>query len=237
MKFQDGVSNSASCKKKLNPNITTKDYKSFRKHLTSNLGYYCSYCERRIESNIGIEHIKPKTLHPNLELNWLNLLLACVNCNSTKGHKPITIRNYIWPHLDNSANAFIYSTGGMINVAPQLSTDNRKKAMDTIELVGLDKIPSSDININPEESDNRWKFRKEAWDKAEEFSNDLKHVDTPIIRKLIVANAIATGYFSVWLSVFQSDIKMKRDLIYAFSGIDNSCYDPTTLRTIRKGRV
>lgn len=224
-------------KKEQRPNITVKEYAEYRRHLTNNLGYYCSYCERRIEHNIGIEHIKPKSINKNLELNWRNLLLACVNCNSTKGNKPIDLRNYLWPHLDNTAKSFTYIVGGIIKILPNISDKSKVLAKNTIELVGLDKMPSSDISVNSQETDNRWKFRMETWDKAVELSNDLKINNTPIVRKLIIDIAIAKGYFSVWMSVFDNDIDMKRDLVNAFIGTDANCYDTNSFLLLPKGRI
>lgn len=223
--------------KKSDPGLSVKNYSMYRVSLTSNIGYYCSYCERRLEHGIEIEHIKPKDLYPDLELRWDNLLIACRNCNAIKGRQDINLEEYFWPHLDNTAKAFDYSTSGIIRVASNITNEHRKIAEKTIKLVGLDRTPSLDTVNNPEERDNRWRFRMQAWDKAEECRNDLLMSDTPTLRKLIVEMAVSTGYFSVWMSVFQSDLLMKKELITAFLGTDINCYHEETLDYLPKGRL
>lgn len=219
------------------PNLTVNEYSEYRAHLTSNIGYYCSYCERRLEYGIEIEHIRPKTLYSDLELKWGNLLIACRNCNAIKGHQDIILEEFIWPHLDNTAMAYQYTTGGIVRVSTNLNDTQKERARKLMDLVGLDRIPSLDITKNPEERDNRWKFRMTAWDKAEELKSDLMSLDTPIMRKYIIEIAVKTGYFSVWMSVFQSDLKMKKDLISAFIGTDSNCYDQGTFDYISKGSL
>lgn len=219
------------------PGSIPKDYKKYRGYLTENLGYYCSYCERRIEYGIGVEHVKPKTIYNNLELDWDNLLIACVNCNSTKGHKDIILSEFYWPHLDNTAKAFLYSTGGIVRINTQLLPQQHLRAQKMIDLVGLDRVPSDNITENPEESDNRWKFRLLAWNKAEELKNDLMQEDTERIRRLIIDMATVTGYFSVWMTVFQSDLEMRKSLLTAFKGTDTSCYNTNTLEYLSKGHL
>lgn len=223
--------------KNVDPNLTVTEYSEYRSHLTSNLGYYCSYCERRLEHGIEIEHIRPKTLYEDLELKWENLLIACRNCNAIKGHKDVILDEFIWPHLDNTAMAYQYSTGGIVRVSTNLNDTQKEKAKKLMDLVGLDRVPSLDISKNPEERDNRWKFRMTAWDKAEELKRDLMSFDTPTMRKYIIEIAVKTGYFSVWMSVFQSDLKMKKDLIAAFIGTDINCYDPATFDYISRGSL
>ena len=57
--------------------------------LEERLGIYCSYCERRVATNLAVEHIQPKGLdaYEMLAVRWDNFLLGCVNCNSTKKDK------------------------------------------------------------------------------------------------------------------------------------------------------
>lgn len=64
--------------------------------LEERLGIYCSYCERRLPISLAIEHVVPKDLHPELEVEWTNFLLACSNCNSVKGNKPVDIDDFIY---------------------------------------------------------------------------------------------------------------------------------------------
>ncbi|MCX7108579.1 MAG: HNH endonuclease [Proteobacteria bacterium] len=59
-----------------------------RRQLIAAIGPYCSYCGLRINSNLAIEHILPKSSFPDSAYAWSNFLLACPSCNSCKGDKP-----------------------------------------------------------------------------------------------------------------------------------------------------
>lgn len=64
------------------------------------IGQYCSYCERCIQTNLAVEHIEPKSgdfAKPELQKEWSNFLLACVNCNSTKGAKEVDLGSIFLP--------------------------------------------------------------------------------------------------------------------------------------------
>lgn len=64
-------------------------YSDAHPHLVERLGDYCSYCERRLPASLAVEHVQPKSHVPELETSWDNFLLACTNCNSVKGSKPV----------------------------------------------------------------------------------------------------------------------------------------------------
>ena len=82
------------------------DYKQARDPLIERIGDYCSYCEIALPSQIDVEHVLAKTLHPALELEWTNFLLACKNCNTIKSNKDIELEDLYWPHRDNTLRAF-----------------------------------------------------------------------------------------------------------------------------------
>jgi uncharacterized protein (TIGR02646 family) len=42
----------------------------------------CCYCESSIGAEV--EHVRPKSLYPELTFDWLNLLLVCGSCNTVK---------------------------------------------------------------------------------------------------------------------------------------------------------
>ena len=98
------------------------------------LGSYCNYCERRIETNLAIEHIQPKKGSfgkPELEGEWSNFLVACVNCNSTKGSKEVLLNTLLLPDRDNTFYAFKYKADGHIEPSNSLSSENENKANKT----------------------------------------------------------------------------------------------------------
>jgi len=47
----------------------------------------CIYCESKLGHNTpgDVEHYLPSSRHPHLRFNWLNLGLACTECNRRKG--------------------------------------------------------------------------------------------------------------------------------------------------------
>ena len=114
-------------------------------------GYICCYCGMRISrNNSHIEHLQPRTIAPNLALEYPNLLASCQGENETPipahcGHKK---GNWYKSHLmvsplaANCQNSFRYTDDGQI-----VATDNpaqQKAAETTIERLGLniDKLRS-----------------------------------------------------------------------------------------------
>ena len=193
------------------------EYQDAGPDLRGRLGDYCSYCERRIETNLAVEHIQPKSVVPALITDWANFLLACVNCNSTKGHTPISLVDYFWPDTDNTLRAFEYLPGGLIGSHPTLLPAIAIKAVATLKLTGLDRYPGNPEQ-EPTTSDQRWLRRQQAWAKAERYRDILAGQDTVEVRELIVDAATGHGEFSIWWTVFASDVDMRRRLREAFTG-------------------
>ncbi|WP_223592643.1 HNH endonuclease [Neobacillus bataviensis] len=205
--------------------IQLKKYQQSRGHLINRLGAYCSYCERNLGGNIAVEHVKPKSMHPDLKLDWDNFLLACNNCNSIKGNKHVELDQFLWPDKDNTLLAFVYASGGLIYVSPTLSPVLRQLAENTIKLTGLDRIPSDELSENPEMKDTRWRSRRTALDKAERSYRHLMKNDTEEMRVQIVDTATSTGFFSIWMMVFQHDIDMRQRLFQAFPGTSTDSFN------------
>lgn len=97
---------------------TLKDFKGrVRQHYRDQQNDRCAYCRMDISSATGsfhIEHIIPKSLHPEWMYNPKNLCVACSNCNSAKYNDnvlssdkytnlPSHSSDYliVHPHLDN----------------------------------------------------------------------------------------------------------------------------------------
>ena len=192
--------------------------------LQARLGTYCSYCERQIETYLAVEHMQPKERCPSLRNEWHNFLLACVNCNSSKGNKCVALRDYFWPDRDNTLCAFNYRSGGIVEPSPTLRAVLRLRANDTLVLLGLDKVPGNPQR-EPTNSDKRWLRRKEIWQLAERCRQRLQTNNSPEVRELIVETAAARGMFSIWWSVFDGDVDMRRRLRDAFPGTDRASFD------------
>ncbi len=196
-------------------------YSHARKDLIDRLGKYCSYCGTRLAAHLGVEHVRPKDPNPDLELQWDNFLLACTNCNSTKGHRDVVLDEYFWPHRDNTFRAFVYTEGGLIRVDSNLPDAERNRAKQTIDLMGLDRTPIND----PAKKDQRWENRREVWTMAVDARLDLVAKDTASLRKWIVNTATGRGFWSVWMTVFADDQDMLRRLMDAFPGTSKDCFD------------
>lgn len=184
--------------------------------LEGRLGRYCSYCERRLETHLAVEHVQPKSLVPGLALTWANFLLACVNCNSCKGDAPINLPTLLWPDLDNTLRAFRYTAGGLVDVDSTIPPALQSSAAALRTLVGLDRVPGA--AVEPTDSDLRWNRRREAWDKAVRACQRLMASDTPELREQIAETAQESGMFSIWWEVFATDIDMRRRFRLAFLG-------------------
>lgn len=116
--------------------------------LFRHLGRYCSYCERVINSGLAIEHMRPKSLHPDLEGRWDNFLLACGPCNSTKGTKDLGPADVLWPDRDNTFVAFDYRPGAAVVPRATLTERERVLAEATLAMVGLDKAATQDTDLS-----------------------------------------------------------------------------------------
>jgi uncharacterized protein (TIGR02646 family) len=210
---------------------TFSEYTAARGELIARIGEYCSFCESRVNASLAVEHILPKSHHPEHELDWDNFLLACVNCNSTKGDQPINTGDYYWPDRDNTVRAFTYTADGVVRAAPSLPAGQKRVAERTIKLTGLDKKPTND----PKASDRRWMHRREAWGRAERARDCLAANDSEAMRKNIVDQATALGFWSIWMTVFSADVDMRRRLITGFMGTPVSCFDARTQPVQRPG--
>jgi hypothetical protein len=89
--------------------------------------------------------------------------------------------------------------------------------------------------VEPSDRDYRWEDRREEWNKAVLFRDGLRAYDTLVQRGLVQA-AANKGMFSVWWTVFDGDLDMRRRLRNAFEGTDPSCFD-TNEGLVKRGQV
>ena len=216
---------------------TFNPYNDAQQPLIDRLGEFCSYCERLQHCGIHVEHKLPKDKFPALKYKWINFLLACVNCNSSKGSARIELTDYLWPDSDNTFRAFTYESEGRI--IPNKGFDNalERKIEDTWKLFGLNKHPDPTVEgfVKPSDKDRRWLHRKQEWEAAINNKSKLLNNDNNDIRDILVERATAKGMFSIWFTVFSDDNDMKRRLISAFSNTDNRSFDATYTPIARPG--
>lgn len=187
-------------------------YGKAKMDLIQRLGRYCNYCER-IQCDLHVEHVVPKFHEPDWEEEWTNFLLSCVNCNSIKGDRNSSRDGYTWPDDDERWNPFHYLPDGLVKVAGDLTESNRLKAENLSNLVGLDRRPGH-ARLSPR--DLRWRERREAWRTAAWALEQLDHGSADV--EWVVRLAKATGFWSVWMTIFADNLDLCRRLRNEFPG-------------------
>ena len=193
--------------------------------LENRLGRYCSYCERGLPIGLAVEHMAPRSLYPDREVDWNNFLLGCTNCNSVKGDADVADDDTLWPDRHNTMLALAYSRGGFVRLAAGLSSELRRRAQALIELVGLDRHGAPGWS-SPARRDQRWRDRESVWSLAERCRASFEAArGSDDALALVLAAATGYGFFSVWFAVFDQHIDVKLALIDAFPGTATSCFD------------
>ena len=176
-----------------------KSNKDSRKKLAEVLGWYCSYCEMGVRNMIELEHVVPHS-KGGAKRGWNNFLLACRYCNSIKSNRNKSRNDYLFPDIDNTDLAFEYSENKLIEVEKNLAHPIKKYARNTINLLGLDRFPGG--KKEPTQSDTRWVFRYETWSMAKLSLQNWKLKPCPELAVQIGLTAKGTGFYSIWLKVF-----------------------------------
>jgi hypothetical protein len=205
--------------------------------LRGRLGPYCSYCERRIPVSLAVEHISPKKLDPALRNSWDNFLLACANCNSAKGEKPTQGIECLWPDRDNTLSALSYTDGGFVSLHPALDPNLHNHAQNLLGLVELQRHGAIPGNT-PARGDRRWLDREQTFSLALKCKQDFDSLELtarPAYQELLLQAALAWGFFSCWLTVFQDHAEICTRLIAAMSGTAVDSFDGDGRPTPRPG--
>ncbi|MEP7126895.1 MAG: hypothetical protein ABJE95_38545 [Byssovorax sp.] len=133
------------------------------------------------------------------------------------------------PDRDNTFAAFDYTPDGKVFPKAALSASDAQIAADTLALTGLDKPLSEVLDSNGEiVAIDRVGQRMEAWIKAQDSLAQLSSCPTNTVRRLIAALAVESGYFSVWMKVFEGDVATRALLITSFRGTEAACFDAQT---------
>jgi uncharacterized protein (TIGR02646 family) len=210
------------------------DYNNYRSaigELAGRIGMFCSYCERRIATQLAVEHIQPKGLraYAHLQGRWDNFLLGCVNCNSTKKDQDVILADVFLPDRDNTAAAYEYTMDGKIMIPNRLTGVQRTMAERTLALTGLDKRANQVVDSNGKlVAIDRVSQRMEIWLIAQVSKNDLQSYPSDGFRRQIARTAVGHGFFSIWMTVFAGDKSVRRLLIEEFRGTASDCFDPDT---------
>lgn len=213
-----------ACPQDNGQDVCFSEYPQARRDLIGRLGEYCSYCEMQLDASLAVEHVQPKkppgakAVLPERELAWGNFLLACTNCNSTKGDTDVALDDYLWPDRDNTFHSLAYSEGGRVQSA---TGPQQAQADCLIALVGLQKAPDT-----AEASDRRWLNRREAWDMAVRAKDRLARCPSDDMKEQIIETVQAKGFWSIWMTVFKDDADMQARLIAALRGTRTEYFEP-----------
>ncbi len=96
----------------------------------------CAYCESKIRHIAygDIEHVVPKSAHPERRFQWKNLTLACDICNTRKAEHQVEYDTFIDPY-DVDPEDFLWHFGAMIYARP-----GSDASIKTEKLLGLNRI-------------------------------------------------------------------------------------------------
>lgn len=201
------------------------DWRRAKPFLRSSTGDYCHLCEMRVTNALAIEHIKPKEHFPKLSNHWDNFLLICNYCNS---HKLETIpsspyrKKYFWPHLNNTLQSIDYSITGIAipNTTYLTNPDQLRRANATIQLYGLDKTITA-----TGDSDTRLIERLKAFKMA--IDRKIEYAQGQATEPAILDMAKTTGFFSIWLKVFNNVPAIRTAIIQCpeFHQANTNCFD------------
>ena len=165
-------------------------YGDYLQPLLTDFGRYCSYCERL--EKLDVEHVVPKSIAPELELEWSNLLLGCLRCNRDfkKNHNH-SRDGYIWPDQHNTFAMLHYDATGRVRTASDLTPEEQRCAQATITLLKLDDSDQPQIVLNQHR---RTTFRI-AQKQKQDYQNGYTSVDE-------ICDLASLGYWSVWMTAF-----------------------------------
>lgn len=213
------------------PQRTYSTYGDARHDLAQKIGYYCSYCEMKVFHSIEVEHVLPQNQGGSV-IDWNNFLLSCKYCNTIKSDHNKNLVDYLWPDLDNTDLAFLYSENKVIEPKTSLANNLTLLAQKTIRLTGIDRIPGG---IEPTQADTRWRSRKEAWDLAKTRLAGWMNCLHPELAKAIGTCSL-NGHYSIWCEVFKNEpIVLKEiDLAYKTIGLYKE-FNNNKIRIIRTG--
>ena len=186
-------------------------------YLRERIGDYCSYCERT--GDLHLEHVIPVSLRLDLEREWSNFLLGCRNCNSIKSNNNESRNGYLWPDRDDTESAFEYLSEGRVRVRDDLPEPDRSRARALYHLVGLGRRPRKSATARDRRwlaTDRRWLKRQQAWRKAEIARQE--YMSGKASELIVTVLAQETGFWSVWMTVFENHPKICGRLRRGFPG-------------------
>ena len=129
----------------------TDDYwREFRPLLGSLTNNICWYCERQCDAITGgkaptVDHFRPLSRFPQLAYTWSNWVFSCQRCNGENKQDKWPASGYVDPcaaDVSEYPEQYFDYDGltGEILPKKELSGTARRRALDTIEDLGLNKL-------------------------------------------------------------------------------------------------
>lgn len=102
---------------------------ALKEALLNEQGYLCCYCMNQIkDTNMRVEHYKPRSTYPALKMEYTNLFAACKgdfcsdkHCDTRKGNTELSIHPA--DPRNNCENIIGYSTNGKLTYPDGYKTD------------------------------------------------------------------------------------------------------------------
>lgn len=219
------------------------EYQDAIPHLINRLGNYCSYCERRFEVGLAVEHICPKISNKELEKKWSNFLIACTQCNSAKGNteiKPEQKSLYVWPDEDDTYHMIVYPAQSAYQAKPAigLSDNERERVINTINLVNINRttneynrttykdklIKRQEVAKESIRQRNSYMIAKFLVDNASDpISQQLAIENYQNIKTTILNSVSEYGCWSIWMKEFE-DIPEIKNCLLNLSGTNRTYF-------------
>ncbi len=130
---------------------TDSYWREFRTTLGSQTNHICWYCERQCYTvEYGgraptVDHFRPISRFPQLAYEWSNWIFSCQRCNGENKRDKWPETGYVDPCATDTAERpeqyfdYVISTGEIVP-KNSLSTTARRKALDTINDLGLNQL-------------------------------------------------------------------------------------------------
>lgn len=125
--------------------LRSKEKTNIHQNLLEEQGYSCCYCGMGIDKeNSHIEHFKPRSVFPEEQLNYNNLLASCQREREKNEPVHCGVKKADWydknlivsPLEPDSSDFFLYTGSG--EILPTNIPDKKETAVTTIDKLGLD---------------------------------------------------------------------------------------------------
>ena len=144
----------------------------------------CCYCECKIgmgEREMHVDHFKPKSVYPDLVVQWDNLLPSCPHCNKQKSSHDTVKEPIINPAKDDPKKYFYLKN------YRYFCKDNRKESISRRTLGVLS------LNDTTENVTKRFEIGEQLLKKIEEIANIAVENKGLLETKTIIKNRIKNG--------------------------------------------